>query len=70
VPRTKTPPKQIKKNVLPEVIAPPALVMKDKKPKASGGARSARGQKIAALMKGKGMTLGQASRHLKENPDA
>jgi hypothetical protein len=68
--RPKTPPKQIKKNVLPEVIAPPALVMKDKKPKASGGARSARGQKIAALMKGKGMTLGQASRHLKENPDA
>ena len=59
--RPKTPPKQIKKNVLPEVIAPPALVMKDKKPKASGGARSARGQKIAALMKGKGMSLGQAS---------
>ena len=70
VPRTKTPPKQVKSRDLPEVIAPPALVPKGKKPAAKGGARSVRGQKIAALMKGKGMTLGQASKYLKENPDA
>lgn len=31
-----------------------------------GGARSARGQAIAKLMREKGMTLGQASKHLKE----
>jgi hypothetical protein len=35
-----------------------------------GGARSARGQKIAKLMKGMGMSLGEASKYLKENPDA
>lgn len=62
-----TPPRQVKKNELPEVIAPPALKTKAK---TKGGARSIRGQKIAALMKGKGMTLGQASRYLKENPSA
>jgi hypothetical protein len=33
---------------------------------AGAGKRSARGQAIAKLMKEKGMTLGQASKHLKE----
>lgn len=69
-PRPTTPPKQIKKNELPEVIAPPALKMKGKKPTVKGGARSVRGQKIAKLMKGMGMSLGEASKYLKENPDA
>lgn len=33
----------------------------------SGGGRSARGQAIAKLMREKGLTLGQASKHLKEH---
>ena len=35
-----------------------------------GGARSARGQKIGKIMKSMGMSLGEASKYLKENPDA
>ena len=67
--RTKTPPKQVKPLLSPTTPVIPPPPKRATKPK-TGGARSVRGQKIAALMKGKGMTLGQASRYLKENPDA
>ena len=67
--RTKTPPKQVKPLLSPTTPVMPPPPKRATKPK-TGGARSVRGQKIAALMKGKGMTLGQASRYLKENPDA
>lgn len=35
----------------------------------SGAGRSARGQAISKLMKNKGLTLGQASKYLKEHPE-
>lgn len=38
-----------------------------KRPKSTGGARSARGALVSKLMKQHGMTLGEASRHIKEN---
>lgn len=59
-----TPRRQMQSREAPDAMVPPPL------PKRSGGGRSARGQKIASLMKSMGMSLGEASRFLKQNPDA
>lgn len=73
-PAPKTPPSQMQR--MPDSFIPPKNPRKQGKPAPKpappmeGGGRSARGQKIAALMKSKGMSLGEASKYLKQHPDA